>query len=117
MEVTSDDPSINQPSSLTFRVQVQNPLRTDSNIEFTIPADFGVAGVDTVQTRGSNMYTDISSKFIWDPATRTILINQFNKVPLGQREFIYFVVSTVVNPGQTNPTASFTYKIYDPDNN
>ena len=48
MEVTSDDPSINQPSSLTFRVQVQNPLRTDSSIEFTIPADFGVAGVDTV---------------------------------------------------------------------
>ena len=76
-----------------------------------------MSGVDTIQTRGSNMYTDISSKFTWDQATRTIYISHFNRVPLGQREFIYFVVSTVINPGQTNPTASFTYKIYDPDNN
>ena len=72
MEVTSSDPSIDQESTLTFRVQVQNPLRTDSSITFTIPSDFGVNGLNSVQTRGSNLYADISSKLTWDSDTRTI---------------------------------------------
>ena len=37
-------------------------------------------------------------------------------MPLGQREFIYFEVGTVRNPTSTNPTATFTYIIKDPDN-
>ena len=38
MVVTSDDPSINAPSTLTMRVQTINPLQAGSSIEITIPS-------------------------------------------------------------------------------
>jgi len=38
MIVTSDDPSINAPSTLTMRIQTINPLQPESNIIVTIPS-------------------------------------------------------------------------------
>lgn len=48
MEVVSDDPSINALSSLTLRVTTDIPLKPLSNVEITIPSDFGVDGITIV---------------------------------------------------------------------
>ena len=112
MEVTSNDPSINASSELTLRVQTLNPLQINSNIEFTIPADFSVGTITAIGTLGSAMYP--SPTWVFDAATRKLSVDSFNQAYLGSREFIYIVVKSVVNPAQTNPTASFTFAIFDP---
>ena len=56
MVVTADFQSIFTESTLTFKVLTVNPLDTASNIEFTIPPEFTVTGVNsvTVKTLSSN---------------------------------------------------------------
>ena len=115
MEVTSDDPSINAASKLTIRVQTINPLKPGSNIRITIPADFGVDTITIVSTLGSAL--EANPVWTFDQSTRVLTVQQINKIYLATREFLYIVVSSVKNPGQTNPTASFIYEISDPADN
>ena len=112
MEVTSDDPSINAASTLTMRVQTINPLQPQSNIQITIPSDFGVDGITEVSTLGSALETN--PVWTFDQASRVLTVKKINKIYLATREFLYIVVGKVKNPGQTSPTASFMYEIFDP---
>jgi len=112
MEVKSDDPSINAVSALTLRVQTINPLQPNSGLTITIPRDFGIDGITEVSTLGSALETN--PVWTFDKTTRVLTIKKINKIYLATREFLYVKVNKVKNPGQTNPTASFTYKIFDP---
>lgn len=53
----------------------------------------------------------------FDAATRKLTVQKINKVYLTNREYLYIVLAKVTNPGQTEPTDSFIYEIYDPLNN
>ena len=50
----------------------------------------------------------------FDRDTRLLKVSAINNVYLASREFIYVIVGQVQNPGQTEPTSSFSYKIFDP---
>ena len=106
-EVSADDPSINEESNLTLRIQTVNPLDIDSNIQVTIPTDFNTESLSEVTMRGSALNPTVT--WTYDEATRVLSIQKFNLKYIGSRGFIYMTLGPVTNPGETNPTSSFTY--------
>ena len=112
MVVESSDPSINAQSTLTLRVLTTNPLQTDSNIDFYIPADFDMSNISTIGTLGNALRNPV--EFEINQVARIVSIKKFNAQYIPSREFIYFQVGQVTNPSQTDESASFTYRIFDP---
>ena len=96
VEVTSNDPSINEISTLTVRIELVNPIEIDSNVQLTIPADFGVGFITSVTTLGSSLYP--TPAWTFDEATRLLTVTAINQVYLASRSFIYIVINEVVNP-------------------
>jgi len=90
MEVTSDDPSINTLSSLTLRVITGIPLKPLSNIEITIPNDFGVDSISSITTLGG--YLEPNPSWSFNAQTRTLNVQKINKIYLDTRESLYIVV-------------------------
>ena len=114
MQVTASDPSINMPSYLTLQIQTLMPIEIGSNIEITIPVDFTIenGALESVTTLGSSLDSDPT--WTYDDATRTISVTAANIRTISSLGFMTFVVGPVINPGQSNPTESFTYLISDP---
>jgi len=65
--------------------------------------------------RGSDFYSTVT--WTYDQASRLLSIQKFNRKYMGSGGFIYLTLGPLTNPGETNPTASFTYLIQDPSNN
>ena len=115
-----DDYQINKFTSLTFKVKTANPLQLGSTIEFTIPSEFGVT-----DTSGASTVTSVSTlgaralnptvALNWSESIRTLRVEQFNAEYIPAYTNIYIEVSSVTNPGQTSPTGSFSFRLYDPD--
>ena len=92
------------------------PVDAGSNVVITIPTDFTVdsATLTTLTTLGSQMNT--SPTWSYDDATRTLTVESFNTVSISSLGFITIVVGPVINPSETQPTGTFTYQIFDPQN-
>ena len=90
------------------------PIEIGSNIDITIPVDFTIENgvLDSVTTMGSSL--DPNPVWTYDDATRTISVTSANIRTVSSLGFLTFVVGPVINPGQSNPTESFTYLITDP---
>ena len=83
VEVSSNDPSINEPSTLTVRISLVNPIQTDSNVQITIPSDFGVNLVTNVYTLGSSLHP--TPAWTFDPSTRLLTVTAVNRQYLASR--------------------------------
>lgn len=80
MEVSSDDPSINAVSTLNLRIVTNIPLKKDSNLEITIPSDFGVDSITGVSTPGGYLLSN--PQWTFNPTTRTLSVQKVNLIYL-----------------------------------
>lgn len=74
-----------------------------------------MSSITTVGTLGNALRNPVD--FEVDQLTRIVSIKKFNSQYIPSREFIYFQVGPVTNPSQTDESATFTYRIFDPVEN
>ena len=87
-----------------------NPLPANSGLTVVIPADFGVV-LSSMTLQGVNIQTD--PVYTFADSTRTLSISSFNTAYLQERSFFYISIASVINPGKTEPTASFSVSLAD----
>ena len=68
----------------------------------------------TVTTQGSNLNAAPGSSL--DLLTRVLTVEAVNTAYLAPFEFMYINIAGVINPGQTQPTATFAVTLLDSSN-
>lgn len=79
--VYPDDYQINKFTSLTFKIKTVNPLRKDSNIEFTLPSEFGVinaSGVSTITSVSTLNARALNPSVVLNWTAPTLRVENFN---------------------------------------